>query len=194
MVETNTAYPDTATYNTLINACARSEQHELAFGLMREMQNMELQPDLCTYNALMDVYAKSSLIDRAWALLRQMQARVEQCMMCAMSRPHPFSNISHAHDTVRCGIETCRSQRTYTHKPGNAHLTFERTCGFVPHGTKNVNSWHLPPYAICFHLCGPCAPEPPPSLWPFLQRLQARKITGNYVMSGIRRLSVGTKL
>jgi len=61
------------TYNTLVDACARSSDMGRIPALLDEMAKQGLQPNLITYSAIVKGYCKENRVDRAFELLEDMK-------------------------------------------------------------------------------------------------------------------------
>lgn len=68
--------PSAITYSSVINACAKGGQWELALELLREMrQRRDLAPNAITYNAAIDACTSGGEWQRALSLFDEMVAR-----------------------------------------------------------------------------------------------------------------------
>ena len=70
--------PTVVTFNSLIDACGRSDQHARAVSLFEELEASDtLAPDVVTYNVLIATHGRAGLAEQALAYLDRMrQARL----------------------------------------------------------------------------------------------------------------------
>lgn len=66
-----------ATFNTLIDACARCEQAYRIPGLLNDMVEQGIQPDLITYGAALKGYCQEGDVDKAIDLLQGMREKTD---------------------------------------------------------------------------------------------------------------------
>lgn len=64
--------PTVVTYNSMITACSRCDEHKLALEVFQKMQQKRLKPDKYTYGSLIDSCAKSGNVEGAFHLSQQM--------------------------------------------------------------------------------------------------------------------------
>ena len=66
--------PNTATFNSLIDACGRANKIDHAFALFEHMQSLGVPANAATFSTLISVCATSGELDRALVVLQHMSA------------------------------------------------------------------------------------------------------------------------
>jgi pentatricopeptide repeat protein len=69
--------PTVATFNALLDACARSRDMRRIPSLLEAMSEMGINPNVITYSSIIKAYANEGLVDRAIEVLSEMKANKE---------------------------------------------------------------------------------------------------------------------
>jgi len=65
------------TYNTLVDACARSRDMVRIPALLEEMQKLKVEPNVITYSTILKGYCQENNLDKAFQLLDEMKGTKE---------------------------------------------------------------------------------------------------------------------
>lgn len=144
-------FPDVATYNAVMNVCAKANKVQWSYNIMEKMQVAGLVPDKASFTILMNAAIAENDIDKAFETFHLMRSHITEPDVVAFScLIHGFAKIGRVEralnlleDLLECGltptqvtfnslINACAKSHYYAHKAIEFYNEMQELYDYIP--------------------------------------------------------------
>uniref|UniRef100_K3W678 PROP1-like PPR domain-containing protein n=1 Tax=Globisporangium ultimum (strain ATCC 200006 / CBS 805.95 / DAOM BR144) TaxID=431595 RepID=K3W678_GLOUD len=144
-------FPDIATYNAVMNVCAKANKVQWSYNIMEKMQVAGLVPDKASFTILMNAAIAENDVDKAFETFHLMRSHITEPDVVAFScLIHGFAKIGRVEralnlleDLLECGltptqvtfnslINACAKSHYYAHKAIEFYNEMQELYDYIP--------------------------------------------------------------